>query len=51
MSPDDERSEAELVAAGVDRHGWGPSEDDEEAVLEGLYGPPDAEGIYGGERA
>jgi hypothetical protein len=38
--------EAALVEAGVDRHGWGPTEDDEEAVLRALYGPPDEHGIY-----
>ncbi|MGP3917696.1 hypothetical protein [Nonomuraea sp. 10N515B] len=45
------RPEAELVAEGVDRHDWGPTEGDEEAVLEGLYGPPDPDGIYRGEPA
>jgi hypothetical protein len=49
MSPDDERSEADLVAGEVDRHVWGPSEEDEETVLEALYGPPDANGVYRGE--
>ncbi|MGI5285237.1 hypothetical protein ACQEVF_18140 [Nonomuraea polychroma] len=44
-----EHSEAELVAEGVDRHDWGPTEDDEEAVLGALTGPPDADGIYRGE--
>lgn len=38
--------EAELVAAAVDTREWGPTEDDEEQVLAGLYGPPDADGIY-----
>lgn len=41
--------EAELVAGYVDRHEWGPTEDDEEAVLSALYGPPDADGVYRGE--
>lgn len=41
--------ETELVAQGVHRHDWGPSEDDEEAVLEALTGPADADGIYRGE--
>lgn len=44
------RPEAELVAEGVDLHEWGPSEGDEEAVLEGLYGQPDEYGIYHGTR-
>lgn len=44
-----EPAEAELVAEGVDVHAWGPTEDDEEAVLEGLYGPADADGVYRGE--
>ncbi|MEO3860854.1 hypothetical protein [Acrocarpospora sp. B8E8] len=42
------RAEHELVAAGVDTWDWGPTEDDEEAVLAELYGPPDADGIYRG---
>ena len=42
-------SEAELVAAGVDRGEWGATEDDEEQILLELYGEPDAEGIYRGE--
>jgi hypothetical protein len=48
MSPHDE-TEADLVATGVDRHPTGPTEDDEEQVLHGLYGGPDAEGVYRGE--
>jgi hypothetical protein len=42
------RTEAQLVAEGVDLRDWGPTEDDEEAVLRGLYGDPDADGIYRG---
>lgn len=53
MTPDKLRpgdDEAALVAAGVDRGEWGPTEDDEEQILAGLYGPPDEDGIYrGGE--
>lgn len=45
----DEPSEAELVVAGVDTREWGPTEDDEEAVLRSLYGSPDGDGIYRGE--
>jgi len=41
--------EAALVEHGVDRHGWGPTEPDEEAVLRELYGAPDPDGIYRGE--
>jgi hypothetical protein len=44
-----ERSEASLTAAAVDTREWGPTEDDEEAVLEALYGPADSDGIYRGE--
>jgi hypothetical protein len=29
-------------------HGAGPTEDDEEAILRELYGPPDPDGIYRG---
>lgn len=47
-NPTPERSEAELVAEGVDLREWGPSEPDEEAVLRGLYGSPDEDGIYRG---
>lgn len=43
--------EAELVAEGVNVHPWGPTEDDEEQVLAGLYGPPDPDGVYRGEVA
>jgi hypothetical protein len=42
------QNEAELVAANVNRRAAGPTEDDEEAVLEALYGPPDGDGIYRG---
>lgn len=42
----EQRPEAELVAGGVDVHPWGPTEEDEEAVLRALYGPPDADGVY-----
>lgn len=41
--------EHEVVHAGVDVHPWGATEGDEEQVLEGLYGPPDRQGIYRGE--
>lgn len=44
-----EPSEAELTAQGVDTREWGPTEDDEEAVLRSLYGSPDADGVYRGE--
>lgn len=45
-----EKTEVELTSEGVDQHHWGPTEDDEEAVLRELYGEPDADGIYrGGE--
>ncbi len=43
-----EKSEAELVAEGVDTREWGPTEADEEAVLAALYGEPDEDGIYRG---
>ncbi|WP_197093627.1 hypothetical protein [Nonomuraea sp. SBT364] len=43
-----EDSEADLVAAKVDRHPTGPTEPDEEAVLRRLYGDPDADGVYRG---
>lgn len=47
MTPDKQpEGEAVLVEAGVDQHAWGPTEEDEEAVLRALYGPPDADGIY-----
>lgn len=42
-------TEAELVAAHVDRHEWGPTEDDEELILADLYGPADSDGIYRGQ--
>lgn len=44
-----EKTEAELTSEGVDTREWGPTEDDEEAVLRELYGEPDEEGIYRGE--
>ncbi len=43
-----EQPEAELVAERVDLRDWGPTEDDEEAVLRELYGAPDEDGIYRG---
>lgn len=43
------RTEAELTVEGVDTRDWGPTEDDEEAVLAALYGEPDEDGIYRGE--
>lgn len=43
------KSEAELVAEGVDLREWGPTEDDEEAVLRGLgYVLNEETGIYEG---
>ncbi|GAA3720998.1 hypothetical protein GCM10022224_103540 [Nonomuraea antimicrobica] len=42
------QNEPELVATGVDRREWGPSEADEEQILAGLYGPPDDDGVYRG---
>lgn len=45
-----QRSEAELVAEGVDRLEWGPTEDDEEAVLVSLgYVLNEETGIYEGD--
>lgn len=44
-----EPGEADMVADMVDRGDWGPTEDDEEAVLEALYGLADPDGIYRGE--
>ncbi|MEU4225791.1 hypothetical protein AB0F17_15975 [Nonomuraea sp. NPDC026600] len=44
-----EKTEAELTSEGVDQHHWGPTEDDEEAVLRELYGEPGPDGIYRGE--
>ncbi|MGI5293280.1 hypothetical protein ACQEVF_59585 [Nonomuraea polychroma] len=44
-----DRTEAELVAEQVNRHPTGATDPGEEAILERLYGPPDAEGIYRGE--
>lgn len=41
--------EAELVAATVDTHPWGQTEDDEEQILRELYGQPDPGGIYRGQ--
>jgi hypothetical protein len=43
-----EKTEAELTAEGVDVREWGPTEDDEEQVLQSLYGEPDVGGIYRG---
>ena len=42
------QNEAELVATRVNRRPAGPTEADEEAILEALYGPADADGIYRG---
>lgn len=42
------QNEAELVATRVNVAPAGPTEADEEAVLERLYGPPDGDGIYRG---
>jgi hypothetical protein len=42
------QNEAELVATRVNRRPSGPTEADEEQVLEALYGPADADGIYRG---
>lgn len=42
------QNEAELVVARVNIRPAGPTEADEEQVLEGLYGPPDGNGIYRG---
>lgn len=42
-------NEAELTFQAVDTREWGPTEPDEEAVLESLYGAPDAAGIYRGD--
>lgn len=44
-----DETEADLVAAGVNRRPTGPTEDDEEQVLRRLYGEPDPDGIYRGE--
>ncbi|MEV4246949.1 hypothetical protein AB0J63_26495 [Streptosporangium canum] len=45
-----EKSEAELVAEGVDRLEWGPTEPDEENVLRSLgYVLNEATGIYEGD--
>ena len=43
-------TEAQLTAQGVDTHDWGPTEDDEEAVLAslGYVLNPDT-GIYEGD--
>lgn len=43
--------EAALTVHGVDRREPGATEPDEESVLEGLYGPPDGDGVYRGEGA
>ncbi|MEV0306545.1 hypothetical protein [Nonomuraea fuscirosea] len=45
------QNEPELVAAGVDRREWGPSELDEEKILASLYGPPGSDGVYRGVAA
>lgn len=45
------KTEAEFTEDGVDLHHWGPTESDEEQVLQELYGPPGADGIYRGEGA
>lgn len=48
--PTPEKSEAELVARGVDLREWGPTEPDEQAVLAGLgYVLNPETGIYEGE--
>lgn len=44
-----EKSEAALTSEEVDTREWGPTEDDEEQVLQELYGAPDADGVYRGE--
>ncbi|MDH2429305.1 hypothetical protein [Sphaerisporangium sp. TRM90804] len=41
--------EARLVEQGVDRHDWGPTEEDEEQVLADLGYVLDDTGIYRGE--
>lgn len=41
--------EEQLVTDHVDTEPWGATEDDEQAVLETLYGPADPDGIYRGE--
>ncbi|MEV4173969.1 hypothetical protein [Nonomuraea sp. NPDC049709] len=45
------QNEAELTVGRVDRHAWGPTEDDEEQLLAELYGPADADGVYRGVEA
>jgi hypothetical protein len=45
--PNDQREDL-LVTKHVDRGETGPTEADEQQVLEELYGEPDAEGVYGG---
>lgn len=42
------QNEAELTVANVNRHPTGPTEADEETVLERLYGPSDDDGVYRG---
>lgn len=45
-----EKSEAQLVAEGVDSHAWGPTETDEEDVLRSLgYVLNEQTGIYEGD--
>jgi hypothetical protein len=47
--PTERDHEAVLVATRVNRRPAGASDPEEEAILERLYGPPDAAGIYRGE--
>ncbi|MFI7470508.1 hypothetical protein [Nonomuraea sp. NPDC049646] len=42
------QNEAELTVAKVNVTPSGPTEADEEAVLEALYGPADGDGVYRG---
>ncbi|WP_193319014.1 hypothetical protein [Nonomuraea phyllanthi] len=42
------KTEAEFTEDGVDLHHWGATEDDEEQVLQALYGPADEDGVYRG---
>ncbi len=46
--PEHDQPEHELVAERVDTREWGPTEPDEETVLERLYGPPDRDGVFRG---
>ena len=43
------QNEAELTVANVNRHDAGPTEPDEEQVLQKLYGGPDEAGVYRGD--